>query len=230
MYQVPHEEFYKLYDASVDDIIDYFYSEEELIAFIAKWYHHDFWLDDSYNSCHGYKNNFISQCTCDIKELKNKPFILFDNFDRIINIHDFEKDALSLYHSLEAEHKNNLYNLSNYLWMRRRKNIRKHKNFKYKNISKERSNYIYRQTPVPYTRKIRGGSHWSGPHTVKLFRMYATPEYKRFNRGSKKEIPSWWDDRTRTVQKSWKEQSKVKHQWEKNLNRRKTVFNVEENI
>lgn len=38
MYQVLHEEFYKLYDASVDKIIDYFYSKDELIKFIARWY------------------------------------------------------------------------------------------------------------------------------------------------------------------------------------------------
>ena len=41
MYQVPHEKFYKLYDASVDKIINYFYSKNELIRFIATWYRTD---------------------------------------------------------------------------------------------------------------------------------------------------------------------------------------------
>ena len=42
MYQVSHEQFYKLYDASVNKIIDYFYSKDELIKFIARWY----WTDE----------------------------------------------------------------------------------------------------------------------------------------------------------------------------------------
>ncbi len=78
-----------------------------------------------------------------------------------------------------------------------------------------KNNYIYRKTPVPYTKKIRGGPRWSPPHTAGIIRMYKNPEYKDFNRGSIKEIPTWWDERDRRVQKNWKEQRKVRHQWER---------------
>lgn len=75
--------------------------------------------------------------------------------------------------------------------------------------------YTFRKDPVPHTKKIRGGPKYPPPHTAKIFRMYANPEFKGFNRKTKKCIPSWWDDRNRIVQKSWKEQSKARHQWEK---------------
>ena len=77
--------------------------------------------------------------------------------------------------------------------------------------------YKFRRGPVPYTRKFRGGPSWSPPHTAKLNRMYLTPEYKDFNRGSIKEIPQWWDDRHREKQRCWKEQKKCRHQWQKHL-------------
>lgn len=75
--------------------------------------------------------------------------------------------------------------------------------------------YEFRKDPVPWTRKYRGGPHWSPPHTAKLFKMYANPEYKEFNRGTMHELPSWWDDRSRCVQRSWKAQSKARHQWQR---------------
>ena len=109
MYQVPHEEFYKLYDALADKIIDYFYSKDELIKFIAKWwYRTGEWVDD-FSKCHkSIKNSFIEQCTCDINELF-KCYILYDNFDRIINVHDFELDALKLYQNWETKGRVNTY-------------------------------------------------------------------------------------------------------------------------
>ena len=76
-------------------------------------------------------------------------------------------------------------------------------------------NYRYRKDPVPHTRKWRGGPSQSPPHTAKIMRMYANPDYKYFNRGSTKEIRQWWDDHYRRTQRSWKEQSKARHQWQR---------------
>ena len=75
-------------------------------------------------------------------------------------------------------------------------------------------NYQFRKTPVPHTRKWRGGSNYRNPHTAKIMRMYKNPEYKNFNRGSYHEIPTWWDEKMRDPQRSWKVQSKCRHQWE----------------
>ena len=167
MYNISHIEFYKLYDASVDKIIDYFYSKDELIKFIARWYRtnkwaYDFlWADDFFKCHKSVSNSFIEQCTCDINELfKNSQdqyyrcYILYDNFDRIINVHDFESDALKLYQNWEAEGRVNTYSWSSFTWRLRR---RRSKSRKYEFLRKMDSNYRYRKDPVPHTRKWRGG-------------------------------------------------------------------------
>ena len=199
MYQISHEEFYKLYDASVDKIINYFYSKNELIKFIASWYYTEEWTDDFLKHHKSLSNSFIEQCTCDMNELFKSSwdqhyrcYILYDNFDRIINVHDFESDALKLYQNWEAEGKTNT-----------------------EVLRRIDSNYRYRKDPVPHIRKWRGGPRQSPPHTAKIMRMYANPDYKYFNRGSTKEIRQWWDDRYRRTQRSWKEQSKARHQWQR---------------
>ena len=119
MYQVPHEKFYKLYDASVDKIINYFYSKNELIRFIATWYRTDEWVDDFLKHHKSIKNSFIEQCTCDVNELFKSSwdqyyrcYILYDNFDRIINVHDFESDALKLYQNWGGDAVQNLASMN----------------------------------------------------------------------------------------------------------------------
>ena len=82
--------------------------------------------------------------------------------------------------------------------------------------------FVYRKTPVPYTRKIRGGCRYgSSPRTKHIFMMYDNPEYKEFNRGSPKVVPKWWDDKIRCYQRSWKEQSKCRRQWERKRNKKR---------
>jgi hypothetical protein len=74
----------------------------------------------------------------------------------------------------------------------------------------------YRQEPVPYTKKrYRGGPDYHAPKTFHIFRMFADPEQRPFCRGTTKMIPSWWDDSYRHNQRSWKEQSKSRHQWQR---------------
>ena len=61
-------------------------------------------------------------------------------------------------------------------------------------------------------RKWRGGPAVKPRKSKHIKMMYDNPEYKGFNRGSKKEIPGgWWDDLDRSVEKNWKSQRK--HQW-----------------
>lgn len=74
---------------------------------------------------------------------------------------------------------------------------------------------IYRKTPVPYTKKnCRGGPSQKVRKTARLYRMYADPEQKEYNRGSSHGIPKWMDDFPwRKPQKSWKAQRKSRHQY-----------------
>jgi len=217
MYQIHKAEYYKLYDAEVNSFIDYFYSDDELINYIARWFNYNhvyFYKNDISHQV--FHNSFIEKCTCDKNQLLTygkylylKRFIIYDNYDRIINIHDYKKDAFKLW---QYKYKKNNYNWSDYYFFKRRKI-----NKKYSKWRRQFLNYEYRKDPVPYIHKIRGGGWWSSPHTAQIIRMYKNPEYKKFNRGSIKEVPTWWDDRYRRVQKSWKEQTKCRHQWEKNL-------------
>lgn len=73
---------------------------------------------------------------------------------------------------------------------------------------------VFRKTPIPYTGKIKGGPNIR-PHRIKHIKaMYDNPEYKGFNRGSKKDYPDgWWDDWFRSRDRNWKKQSKRRHQW-----------------
>lgn len=223
MYSIPHKEYYKLYDASLNEFTDYFYSDDELIRFIARWFREDSYCDENYNYHKRYSNSFIEQCTCDVNCLfKNswdtyyKQYILYDNYDRIINVKDFKDDAFKLF---QERVKNNT--ASSYYpdfwwrWRRAHKTYKKHGRGRWEYMRRMRENYRYRIDPVPHTRKWRGGPSQSPPHTAKIMRMYANPDYKYFNRGSTKEIPQWWDDRNRRTQRSWKEQSKARHQWQR---------------
>ena len=73
---------------------------------------------------------------------------------------------------------------------------------------------IYRQTPVEGIRKWRGGSSVRPRKLRHIALMYDNPEYKGFNRGSRSDYPEgWWDDFDRHIEKSWKRQSKRRHQW-----------------
>ena len=228
MYSVNNIEYYKIYDAKGDKIIKYLYSKDELVDFIAHCFNiTDFFYNEgriySYIPninpisgeyyCSRLINCFISNCTTVLKELNNPyRYIIYDNYNRVINIHNFEQEALKRFNFLRNNKKEDFpWNFGT----RFLDNISKKKK-KYNKYHNYSDNYEYRKDPVPYTHKYRGGPYQRGPRTAKIVRMYGNPEYKRFNRGSVTMVPTWWDDRCRTVQRSWKSQFKFRHQWEKN--------------
>lgn len=226
MYSVNNVEYYKIYDAKNDEIIKYLYSRDELVDFIV----HCYSITDSFYDegriykyilnlnpitggyyCSRLINYFISNCTTVLKELNNPyRYIIYDNYNRIINVHNFEQEALKHFNSI-IKNKDFPWNIGN----RFLDNVNK-KRKKYSKYHDYFDNYEYRKDPVPYTHKWRGGPSQRAPRTAKIIRMYGNPEYKDFNRGSASMVPTWWDDRRRTVQRSWKSQSKFRHQWEKN--------------
>ena len=216
MYPVTNVQYYKLYDREANEIIDYFYSDEELIKFLAKWYVSSSYMDDALDWYPKWSNRFIHLCTCDVNELdatncswNYRRYILFDNLDRIINVQNFAQAAFELFKSWDESTR--LHNQTDLMWWRHRRG-----RSKYAVWRKFRDNYIYRQTPVPHTAKRwRGGSYSRGPRTAHIIRMYANPDYKYFNRGEKNLVPIYWDDKDRCVQRTWKEQSKARHQWQR---------------
>lgn len=215
MYLINNVEYYKIYDAKNNEIIKYLYSKDELVNFIAHCYKYTYYDEIYYNNKRyvwsRIDNSFISNCAVALKELNNPyRYIIYDNFNRIINIHNLKKDALKYFNSM-VRNKDFPWNIGDRFLNNASKKRKKYN--KYHNYS---DNYEYRKDPVPYTHKWRGGPYQRGPRTAKIVRMYKNPEYKEFNRGSVTMVPTWWDDKRRTVQRSWKSQSKFRHQWEKN--------------
>lgn len=119
-------------------------------------------------------------------------YIAYDNFDRIYNLNNYKQQSLIIF----KQRKKQVANKKHSYWV---------KNKKYKGI--------YRKTPVEGIRKWRGGPSHKQPRTKHIYMMYDNPEYQEFNRGSKKLVPSWWDDKFRHVDKCWKSQRKARHQW-----------------
>jgi len=75
---------------------------------------------------------------------------------------------------------------------------------------------VFREIPVSHTGRYRGGPSIRPRKIKHIVAMYGNPEYKEFNRGSHKELPDgWWDDWTRSVERNWKSQRKVRHQWQR---------------
>lgn len=119
-------------------------------------------------------------------------YIAYDGLYRLYNLNNYKQQSYVIYQQKNKRRDEKKH----YYWV---------KNKKYKGI--------YRQTPVEGLKKWRGGPSHRQPHTKHIHAMYDNPEYKEFNRGSKKLVPSWWDDKFRHVDKCWKSQRKARHQW-----------------
>lgn len=159
-------------------------NEKELIVFLAKGYY------EFYNYCKTeLRNRYFDNFGCNQNET-DKWYQFFNGTDRCINPKIYEVDARNYF-------------------LKKLKG--KSEQFSHRYVHKYKG--IFRRTPVEGIRKIRGGSSHKMPKTKRIFAMYANPEYKDFNRGTKKLIPSWWDDKFRHVEMNWKSQRKTRHQW-----------------
>lgn len=210
MYQIANPHRYSIWDFQDKRYISYFDSIDELISFIADGYWELSEIADwnTFEHITIIKNSFIEKCACSENENNFRRYFIFDGYTRIINIHSLEEQALALYQKRKSEGKINWYSHHIFYMKLNSKNI------------PPRCSYLinapnFREGPVPYTgKKWRGGPWQKGPHTFHIKKMYANPEFQFFNRGSVKDVPSWWDDKWRHNQRSWKTQSKKRHQWE----------------
>lgn len=172
-----------------DGEIFYIGSEQDLIKYLAR----GFRVYDIY------LDNYTEQCYNVIMGYKNSRFseYFFNYNDRRINGYDYKQEAWEYYRKFYKDK-------TEYHYWRRNKI--------YKGI--------FRRTPVAHTGKIGSGGPWVKPRRIKhLKAMYNNPEYKEFNRGSKKELPAGrWDDWHRYRERNWKSQGKRKHQWKGDVN------------
>ena len=135
------------------------------------------------------ENKYFDNFGCNLNETYKK-YQFFNGKDRCINPKDYEAEALK-YFKEKIKGETGQYSY--------------HYVHKYKGT--------FRREPVEGIHKYRGGSGHRPPKTKHIFAMYDNPEYKDYNRGTKKIIPSWWDDKFRHVEMNWKSQRKTRHQW-----------------
>ena len=161
-------------------------NEKDFIKYLADDYY------SSYYQGYGEKfsNRYFSRFVCCQNDYTPDKEFQFFRGDACINPKDWEEEAYALY---EKEKKDKDY----YKYWK--------KNKVYKGS--------FRQGPVEGIHKYRGGSGHRPPKTKHIFAMYDNPEYKEYNRGTKKIIPKWQDDKFRHVEMNWKSQRKTRHQW-----------------
>lgn len=79
-------------------------------------------------------------------------------------------------------------------------------------------NHKFRSEPVPHTGKHTRGWGRNVKHWFKSYREDRIPEYKAYVR-KKAMVPNTWESEPfHHHEKSWKHQTKCRHQWEKHIN------------
>lgn len=159
-------------------------NEKELILFLSRGFRYDYIYEILRNT---YFEKFVlSQSEYD-NSYYEKRWQFFDGFNRIIDIRIYKNEAFILY---------------------KRRGRRR----KYCSIQNHKYKGSFRKEPVEGIHKYKGS--YVKPRRIKAaVSVYFNPEYKGFNRGSKKDYPGWYDDFSRHIEKSWKRQSKRRHQW-----------------
>ncbi len=170
-------------------------NKESFIMILASY-----WIKDYFSE--KYDNPIFTSFFCSNKEETNDKFYqFFDNYHRIINPIDYKNISFQYFLLGKTLRKNVFSSLRYYQ--------------RYYQKIKRKSYYRFRYDSVPYIHKWRGGSSQK-PQKVKhiLFAL----EDKEFSRGSKKDIPIWWDDKFKQRDiKNWKHQSKCRHQWQRGM-------------
>lgn len=156
-------------------------NHKEFIHFLARTFI-NFYGDYIYSD-----NQYIDNSSTTF-EWDERKWIFYDGYGRIINPRDYKEKALLLCKD---------------------KFLGKKRNFNWHNSKVYKG--IFRKTPVPTTGKVKGGPSAKPRRVAGLFRMYNNPEYKSFNRGSKKVLPDGWDYPYRQTQRCWKKHRK--HQY-----------------
>lgn len=183
----------------------YLGNKEDMIEYLVAHWRRSYVLDlekfhkGIFEGAYKWENTIFSNYSMSMED--SSKYVIIDGLHRIINIDNYYEQTFRL----AKKHIEEICKIA-------REEKDKDNSFTY---PENHNKYgIYRCTPVPNTRKYRGGPSQKVRKTARIHKLYADPEQKEYNRGSRREVPSWWDDFSfRHPQKSWKEQSKRSHQW-----------------
>lgn len=172
-------------------------NEEKLIQTIAGFWK-PYWFENRQpnpQKISDHFNSLLDSFYCCNNPPLYKDFLIFDNFNRIIQPLDYKDISFQYY-----LHKNYIH-LSTYKIKRRRYYL---------------NSFCFRFDPVPDIHKWRGGPRQRMQKTRQILLDYSIPDNKSFRRGSKKIVPSDWDDKIKSRRiKNWKHQNKCRHQWQR---------------
>lgn len=213
MYNINNAFYLKLWDGNSQSYIEYFYNIQELIEYIS----YNFYMKkEPFKNEYKISNFFIEHCAChpnDKLSNSKRYYQVFDNNNRIINVNDFWEEALNLRLSRGGFFEN--YPKGEADWIMKRLMNRLYP-FEFTQSIKGKKNIRFRAEPVPKTgRRIKYGILFRRPRTLRELKAFTNPEMRQFNRRGRKNIPTYWDDNYRCCQRSWKAQSKARHQWQR---------------
>lgn len=179
-----------LWDYEANRIVESFDTEDALIVFLSKHYAVFFGDTSELNlTGHDVRVNWDNTRTL-------RKYRFFDEQSRTIDVRIYQKAVEQYMPKPTTAHIN-------------------HEDLQYGYIlCNDGHNYRFRCDPVPGLKCASWKAWFRHPRTTQEYRMMAIPEYKQFVRDHRKRIPTAWDDEVRVVQRSWKAQSKNKHQWQ----------------
>jgi len=204
---------YRMWD-TLKNTVTVFHSFEEVIAYCARynrWY--SWWGSDinipsnphllSYEEANRLLREFLAfsprEAYYTVPGLESsgvRNLIFFDPLGRVMDMRDFWYEIANFsYPSLKSQPD----------WALRRKG--KH----------PRITVIFRQTPVPHTGRWKKGAVCKNPQTFQERKLSLDEEHAPYIRPSRKAraLPSYRPAGGRNYYRSWKHQSKRKHQWDR---------------
>lgn len=136
-------------------------------------------------------------------QMVDRQYIFVDGLNRIVDFRIYKKEINYLYDK-------GMFDYESYP---------KRKKSKYSYYRFEKSNYKFREDPVPFTGKRSGTQAYRMPKLHNLYKQIADEEYQDFIRPKRNlnNLPNvYWDDapvRSRFKSRSWKDCTKKRKQW-----------------
>lgn len=214
MYKIENPFLIKIWDGKRQSYITTFYNEQDFIRYIGIFFYRKWQFDLKNRGCIiNIQNSFINKCACCQNEISQKKYLqVFDYYNRIINPRDYWDIAYQYRDAYCEFFSDYMYDYEYWAkqveWKRRAK--AKYKKRFHSTLP------LFRGGPIPSTGKHSKYRYFCRlPRTKQIKTVWANPEMKEFNRSGIKMVPKWWDDCPRVHQRSWKKQSKARHQWQR---------------
>lgn len=203
---------YKLYDLSKGAVTKTFVSKDNLISFLASHQRNDWWgtYRKGMEKEAGYYNHYLDHINLTFNDIElSKDFdgtahyylriyVFFDKDNRIIDVRDYIDEICYISSLQNKRFKKRIFNPILF--------------------DKTGCYPKFRKEPVPHTGyRYSLKSFYRHPQTMNEMRQAANKEYKEYIRPKRrvKNLPTVYDDKYRSSDRSWKSQTKCRKQWQK---------------